>query len=211
VGNRLTLTSGGTTSSYAYSPTANQITTITTGGNVRSFSYQPTGQVSQDVRDSTHNYTFAANDNGRNASAALNSTTAGIYLYNAFEQRVQKTAGAPVTQFVFDRFGHLLEEANSSGAAQKEYIWLDDTPVAVIDDTGLSPVLYYIQTDQLGSPQKITDGSGVIVWDGVFDPFGNAQFTSGGGVWDTSQWDNFLWGASLTLTNLRFPGQYADA
>jgi len=31
-----------------------------------------------------------------------------------------------VTQFVFDRFGHLLEEADGSGAAQKEYIWLDD-------------------------------------------------------------------------------------
>ena len=35
-------------------------------------------------------YTFAANNNGRNASAALNGTTAGAYLYNAFVQRVQK-------------------------------------------------------------------------------------------------------------------------
>jgi hypothetical protein len=27
-------------------------------------------------------------------------------------------------------------------------------------------------TDQLGTPQKITNALGVIIWDGVFDPFG---------------------------------------
>jgi RHS repeat-associated protein len=67
-------------------------------------------------------------------------------------------------------------------------------PVAMVDSTGTSPVLYFIHTDQLGTPQKITDGSMNVVWDGVFDPFGNPAS-----------------GASLTLTNLRFPGQYFDA
>ena len=104
---------------------------------MRSFSYLASGQVSQDVRDPSHTYTFAANDNGRNASASLNGSTVGSYLYNAFEQRVQKVAGGVTTQFVFDRFGHLLEEANGSGALQQEYIWLDDLPVAMVDDTGV--------------------------------------------------------------------------
>jgi RHS repeat-associated protein len=185
---------GTTTDTYAYSPTANQISTITTGSNVRTFGYLASGQVSSDVRDPSNSYSFSANNNGRNASASLNGTTAGTYLYNAFEQRVQKTAGSTTTQFVFDRFGHLLEEANSSGVAQKEYIWLDDMPVAVVDDTGASPVLYYIHTDQLGTPQKITDGSMNVVWDGVFDPFGNPVSGFGG-----------------PLTNLRFPGQYFDS
>src|ERR1700679_1096500 len=63
---------------------------------------------------------------GRNASAALNATTVGSYLYNAFEKRVQKTASGVTTQQIFDRFGHLLEDANASGVAQTEYIWLDD-------------------------------------------------------------------------------------
>ncbi len=211
VGNRLMRVIGGTTETYAYSTAANQVTTITTSSNTRSFSYLASGQVSQDVRDSADTYTFAANNNGRNASAALNGTTAGAYLYNAFEQRVQKTVGSAVTQFVFDRFGHLLAEANGSGAAQKEYIWLDDMPVAPVDDTGAAPVLYYIHTDQLGSPQKLTGPGGSIVWDGGFDPFANPQFTSGGGVWGTSVWGSFTWGADLSLANLRFPGQYADA
>jgi RHS repeat-associated protein len=67
-------------------------------------------------------------------------------------------------------------------------------PVAMVDSTGSSPVLYYIHTDQLGTPQKLTDGSTNVVWDGVFDPFGNPAS-----------------GASLALTNLRFAGQYFDA
>jgi RHS repeat-associated protein len=215
VGNRLTRVTGATTETYAYNSISstqatNQIHTVTAAGNTRTFFYQSSGQVSEDKRDPSHDYTFAANDNGRNASAALNGSPAGAYLYNAFEQRVQKTVGSATTQFVFDRFGHLLQEANGGGAAQKEYIWLDDTPVAVVDDTGASPAPYYIHTDQIGTPQKITDANGVVVWDGVFDPFGNALSFSGG-VWDTSHWDNFLWGGSLALTNLRFPGQYADA
>ena len=48
------------------------------------------------------------------------------------------------------------------------------------------------------------------MWDGAFDPFGNPQFVSGGGVWGTSVWGSFTWGADLSLTNLRFPGQYID-
>ncbi len=211
VGNRLTRVLGGATETYAYTTGANQVATITTPSNTRSFSYLASGQVSQDVRDSADTYTFAANDNGRNASAALNGTTAGAYLYNAFEQRVQKTVGSAVTQFVVNRFGHLLAAANGSGAAQKEYIWLDDVPVAMVNDTAAAPVLYFIHTDQLGTPQKVTGPGGSIVWDNTSDPFGNPQFVSGGGVWGTSVWGSFTWGADLSLTNLRFPGQYADA
>jgi RHS repeat-associated protein len=96
---------------------------------------------------------------------------------------------------IFDRLGHLLAEANgATGAALREYIWLDDLPVAMVDDTGASPVIYYIHTDNLGTPRKLTDSAMNIVWDGQFDPFGNASSITG----------------SATM-NLRFPGQYFDA
>jgi hypothetical protein len=112
--------------------------------------------VSQDVRDSADTYTFAANDNGRNASAPLNGTTAGASALRAAGAEDRRLVGSAVTQLVFDRFGHLLTEANGSGAAQKEYIWLDDVPVAIVDDTAAAPVLYFIHTDQFGTPQKLT-------------------------------------------------------
>ena len=230
-GNRSTQVVNGTTATYAYSPTANKITTITAGANTRTFSYVPTGQVSGDVRDASHDYTFVANDNGRNASVALNGSTTGAYRYNAFEQRVQKIVGATTTQFVFDRFGHLLAEANATGVTQKEHLWLDGMPVGLVIVTGGSPTIYFIQTDQLGAPQKITNASAAIVWHGAFDPFGNPIYAVGGGIWGTSVWNSFSWGGSgggvwgtsvwgtfpwgfgadLSLSNLRFPGQYADA
>jgi uncharacterized protein RhaS with RHS repeats len=99
-----------------------------------------------------------------------------------------------VTQFVFDASGRLLEEADSTGAAIREYIWLDNVPVAVVDDTGASPVIYYVHTDHLDRPQKMTDASASVVWDGVFDPFGNVTSVTG---------------AATNL--LMFPGQYYDS
>jgi RHS repeat-associated protein len=116
-----------------------------------------------------------------------------------------------------DSGGHLLEEANAStGAPIREYVWIDDLPLALIDDTGSTPVIYYIHTDQVGSPQKITDGSGALVWDGVFDPFGNQTPTTVPTTtptnWGAALWGSFTWaGIPLSTNPLRFPGQYYDA
>ncbi|MBS0473465.1 MAG: hypothetical protein JSR60_20520 [Proteobacteria bacterium] len=53
--------------------------------------------------------------------------------------------------------------------------------------------VYYIHADQLNRPQKISDGSAAVVWDGVFDRFGNPTSVTG-----------------TVAMPLRFPGQYAD-
>jgi len=195
VGNRLTATLAGTLSTYTPATASNQIATIVTGSNTRSFGYLASGQVSGDQRTPSSDYTLQYDDIGRMNTSKLNGTTLATYTYNGFEQRVIKTVGTTITDFIFDRFGHLLAEANgSTGAMLREYIWLDDKPIAMVDDTGTSPVIYYIHTDHLGTPQKITDGTATIVWDGAFDPFGNPANAPG------------------TLTNnLRFPGQYFDS
>jgi RHS repeat-associated protein len=222
VGNRASLTTGGTittcptmtggtASTYAIASSANQINTITTGSNVRTFGYAASGQVTGDQRTSTSDYTFGYNNDGRLTSASLNSTSVGAYVYNGFEQRAVKTASGLTTNFVYDTAGHMIAEENgSTGAAIREYIWLDNLPVAMVDDTGSSPVIYYIHTDQLGTPQKISDGNANVVWDGVFDPFGNAVAVSGAN-WGTGIWKSFTWEPTTPEpTLLRFPGQYAD-
>jgi type VI secretion system secreted protein VgrG len=54
--------------------------------------------------------------------------------------------------------------------------------------------MYYVHTDHLGRPQKMTDATATVVWDGVFDPFGNVTSVTG------------------STTNLiMFPGQYYDS
>lgn len=80
--------------------------------------------------------------------------------YIGFDQRVVKAA-ATTTDFIYDRTGHMIEEADAStGLAIRECIWMDDTPVAMVDDTDSSPVVYDIHTDHLGRPQKLTNQSG---------------------------------------------------
>ncbi len=53
--------------------------------------------------------------------------------------------------------------------------------------------LLYVHPDHLGSSQKMTDASQAVVWDGVFDPFGEEVAIAG-----------------LAAMQMRFPGQYAD-
>ncbi|MGH8321684.1 MAG: RHS repeat domain-containing protein [Gammaproteobacteria bacterium] len=70
-----------------------------------------------------------------------------------------------------------------------EHIWLDNRPIGLITPSGL----YYVHTDQLGTPRDITNASKAVVWQWNSDPFGNGTPTG-----------------SITY-NLRFPGQYYDA
>ena len=51
----------------------------------------------------------------------------------------------------------------------------------------------YVHTDHLGSPQKMTDTTGAIVWDAAFTPFGLEDSITG-----------------TAANNKRFPGQYFD-
>ncbi len=51
-----------------------------------------------------------------------------------------------------------------------------------------------IHNDHLGTPQKMSDSSGTVVWSADYKPFGEATIT-----------------VSTITNNLRFPGQYYDA
>lgn len=193
VGNRLSRVAGAVTDSYSYAGASNRLETVTRGANVRNFTYLASGQVSLDERDALTSYGFTYNNAGRLAAASLNGSGIATYFHNALEQRVAKLTGGITTHYVFDAAGHLLVEADGTGAMLKEYIWLDDLPVALVDHGGTAPVLYFIHTDHLATPQKITDASRSIVFDIEAEPFGEMYAASGG-----------------VYTALRFPGQIYD-
>jgi YD repeat-containing protein len=147
---------GATTGTYAYPSTSNRLGTVTTGTNVQSLTYAADGSITDDTRDPSNDYGYTYNNASRLVTAKLNGTPVGSYIYNALEQRAAKTASGSTIQFVYDGAGHLIAEADAgTGAALREYIWLDDMPVALIDHSGMSPVVYYIHADQLNRPQKI--------------------------------------------------------
>jgi RHS repeat-associated protein len=191
-GNRLTQ-SGAQASTYTIAAANNRITSIS-GSLTRSYSYDAVGNT---TADGMATYTY--DDAGRMVSATKASVTA-IYKLNALGQRVRKTISAVNTYFVYDEAGHLLGEYDNSGNLIQETIWFGDTPVATIRPNGAGVDLYYVHTDHLNTPRKITRPSdNAIVWRWDSDPFGTTvpnQNPSGVGIF---------------VYNLRFPGQYADS
>jgi RHS repeat-associated protein len=126
--------------------------------------------------------------------------------YNALGQRVKKSNG---DVFMYDEDGHLIGEySKSTGRMQREIVYLGDEPVALLTQTVtgtapsqvVTPNVFYIFSDHLGTPRMITQATDNAIrwrWDEA-DPFGLQppnENPSGLGA--------------LTF-NLRMPGQYYD-
>jgi RHS repeat-associated protein len=101
--------------------------------------------------------------------------------------------------YAYDQEGHLLGEYSMpNGNVLREYVWLGDMPVAVIDGSPANPTIYYVQTDHLNTPRAVLDRSGRQRWSWIVEPFG-----SGLPIEDPL-------GLGAFKLNLRMPGQYFD-
>ena len=80
------------------------------------------------------------------------------------------------------------------GATNHDYIWLDNLPVAVVDN-GTTSTISYVHADGLGTPRAISDAAGNTIWQWAYqsNAFGEQQPTGS------------------YVYNLRFPGQYYDS
>ena len=191
-GNRLS--QGGTqTASFAIAPDSNRI--VATAGYVYGqLSYDDAGNVTGDVSRS-----FTYNNAGRMTSVTNGAVTTS-YAFNALGQRVKKSSPLSTTYFVYDEAGHLIGEYNAAGNIVEETVWMGDIPVATLQFGTSALKTYYVHTDHLNTPRRITNrNTNVIVWRWDSDPFGN------GAAVQNPQ-------GSVTVTyNLRFPGQYYDS
>jgi RHS repeat-associated protein len=95
---------------------------------------------------------------------------------------------------VYDADEHLIAEVDGAGTTLVEYIWLGDTPVAVLRNG----VLYYVYTDHLNAPRAVTDTANTIRWTWYSEPFGSSLPNENPS------------GVAAFKLNLRFPGQYYD-
>lgn len=192
-GNRLTQT-GSEPATYTISSTSNRLSAVT-GVLNRAYTYDAAGNTL-----SYAGLTFTYSDDGRMQSV----TNAGVtttYVFNALGQRVKKSNTSVTRLFVYDEAGHLLGEYGGTGALVQETIWLGDIPVATLRPNGSSVDVYYVHTDHLNTPRRISRPSdNVIVWRWDSDPFGSSAANE-----DPD-------GDSTPLVyNLRFLGQYFDA
>jgi RHS repeat-associated protein len=192
--------------SYSYPVDSHRLSDTSAG---MTLSYDAAGNVTR-----KGDLTFTYDTAGRLSQATRAGTQLGRYTYNAFNQRSAKTAGGRTLQFHYGLQGELLAETDALGASIREYVYLEGAPLALIaqriqsasplsplpGQPGLpanpltgTPEVFYVHTDQIGTPHRLTDHNQVIAWDAQVDPFGKATLLT-----------------ALVEQPLRFPGQYYD-
>lgn len=191
-GDRLSKTSTGGTliGTYGYQTGTHWLTSI--GAAARS--YDSNGNTIGSA-SSGQVFGFGYDNRNRLSIVQANQQTVAMYTYNALGQRVTKSVTSPqaVSQrFAYNESSQLLGEY---GTLNRDYIWMDNLPVATVDVTGEAVSVNFVTADGLGVPRAITDVSGMQIWQWPYqsNPYGEKQATG-----------SFPYG-------LRFPGQYYDA
>jgi RHS repeat-associated protein len=133
-------------------------------------------------------------DNARQQKEIALSEAMALVDYH-LAQAEQPEAEEQVQRFIYNQQGLLIGEYRNNGIPLREYIYRDMTPMALLDyrDNAEYPQVFWYHTDQLGTPQALTDEQGSIVWQARYSPFGEVDILIG----DVTQ-------------PLRFPGQYFD-
>ncbi len=169
----------------------NQLTAAT-GNHSASFQYNDSGHTIQKVQAGiTWDYRY--NHEERLIAVAKNGATVGEYQYNPYGQRIRKAAGE-VTHFLYNEEG-MAAEYDDTGQLIREYHFKPGMPwmTEPLFQRLASGEVYYYQNDHLGTPQRMLEKSGAVVWQAPYTAFGKAEI--------------------LVVTaenNLRFSGQYYD-
>jgi RHS repeat-associated protein len=188
-GDRLSKTGSGlATGVYSYNPNTHQL--IATGSAARTV--DANGNTTA-ISQSGSTYGFGYNARNRMALVQLNQSTTATYLYDFDGERVAKTVSGSTERYNYDESSYLLSEY---GVTNREYVYLDDVPVANLDTQGGVASIAYVTADDLGTPRAISDASGATLWTWSYQ--GNA-------------WGEQTPSSSGYTYNLRFPGQYYDA
>jgi len=199
VGNRLTSSSlradGEAISSYTHNAN-NELSQscIVNHASCIVYAYDQNGNTVQETNGSQITK-FIYNSSDRLERVELPDGRIATYTYDPFGRRIKKDVAGDVTYYLYSDEG-LIGEYDSTGNLKKAYGWTPDSiwgtnPVFMLENNQS----YFYHNDHLGTPQKMTDINGNVVWSATYTAFGEA-------IVDPS---------STITNNLRFPGQYYDA
>jgi RHS repeat-associated protein len=174
-------------SDYSYNSANNQLTAIT-GSGPKTCTYDANGNM---LSDGTR--TFVYDGLNRIIQVEGQSGIIASYGYDSSNRRIRKTVGSTTTHYLYDLNSQLIAETSVDGTSLREYIYLDGEPIA-LKEYQTNPGTYYFINDHLGTPQRLVDATGAMVWQAAYLPFGKAQVTT-----------------EVVKNKLRFPGQYFDA
>ncbi len=123
-----------------------------------------------------------------------NGAVIATYYYDPFGRRLWKEVSSERTCFFYADEG-LVAEYNAAGNELASYGYRPDATWTT-DPLWLKRdgEYYFYQNDHLGTPQKLVKQNGAVVWSASCTAFGQATLE-----------------IQEIPSNLRFPGQYADA
>lgn len=172
VGNRLSQTRGGAPDSNNFVETyelpldshrLSKITTTGTGGQSKSFAYSNAGNI---TGDGTFTYVYGATN--RLNSVMNGPAVVAEYTYNSFGQRLIKKVGAETIHFVYGLESQLLAELKGDGTPIRDYIYLGDRVLAMIDVEGASTPTIDLKVSLAGNNGKAVkqaDGSFFVTYE----------------------------------------------
>ncbi|WP_265280956.1 phospholipase effector Tle1 domain-containing protein [Verminephrobacter aporrectodeae] len=153
-------------------------------------------------------------------------TSLARYHYNHRGERISKTTASSNTAYLYeDR--QLSAELDAQGRITRQYIYLANRPIAIIDTPAGRPLadaprgvladlkiivqgwfeqaekIAWLHANHLGAIEAATDAQGQLVWQASYAPFGQANIRTVRLDAQAEQTDFRL--------NLRLPGQYADS
>ncbi len=134
----------------------------------QNYQYDQSGKT---LNDGVRSYSY--NANGRISSITKDNLTVNNS-YNTLGQRVIKTTGSNKTYFNYDESGKLIGEYDNNGNAVREYIYLENMPIALISNERNGEILQ-IHTDHLQTPKVITDKNGTVLWQWETEAFGSSK------------------------------------
>ena len=187
---QLTQASQGTTTteSYAYdavgnrtsslgvaSYTTNSSNEITANSNA-SYTYDSNGNETTKV-DSTGTTTYTWDFENRLTSVTLPASGGTVsFKYDPFDRRIYKSSSSGTSVFAYDG-DNLIEEANTSGAAQARYLQgLNiDEPLAMLRSASTS----YYNADGIGSITSVASSAGALTNTYTYDSFGKLSASTG--------------------------------
>ncbi|KAA3523469.1 hypothetical protein DXM29_20400 [Agrobacterium tumefaciens] len=185
-----------TTENFGVPYNSNRLSSVRVNGQqTRGFTSDAAGNIVTDTDTSTNTTkTYGYNAAGQLASVAIGGRTNGEYVYDYLSRLTKRTLPrtGKTLHYAHDLDGNIIAEYDSNGILAREYIWLDERPLAVVADAGTSsPIIYHVHTDHLERPIMMTDASKNIVWRATYLPYGGIYTVTG----------------SATLDQ-RFPGQW---
>ena len=190
---------------FSYDPVGNRLTTVS--GIIWAYN------ENNELEESEHEV-FEYDENG-NTIKKTEGSEVTHYIYNEENRlsRVKDNIGKVMTEYYYNPLGRRLWK--DIDGERVYFLYSDEGLVAEYDKTGslrrlygytpgstwtTNPLFmkvgdeyYFYHNDHLGTPQKITSASGVVVWSARYESFGRAEVE-----------------VETVVNNLRFPGQYFD-